>query len=55
VLEDSLSEFEGTALIISHDRYFLDQVVDRILTVEDGRLVSHAGGYSDYLAGGSSS
>ncbi len=55
VLEDSLSEFEGTALIISHDRYFLDQVVDRILTVEDGRLVSHVGGYSDYLAGGSSS
>jgi ATP-binding cassette subfamily F protein 3 len=49
VLEDSLAEFEGTALIISHDRYFLDQVVDRILTLEDGCLVSHAGGYSDYL------
>ncbi len=54
VLEDSLAEFEGTALIISHDRYFLDQVVDRILTIEEGRLVSHAGGYSDYLLGGSS-
>ena len=53
VLEDSLAEFEGTALIISHDRYFLDQVVDRILTIENGSLVSHAGGYSDYLAGGS--
>ena len=51
VLEETLADFEGTALIISHDRYFLDQVVDRILTIEDGRLVSHAGGYSDYLSG----
>jgi len=50
VLEESLANFEGTALIISHDRYFLDQVVDRILTIEDGRVVSRAGGYSDYLA-----
>jgi ATP-binding cassette subfamily F protein 3 len=49
VLESALDEFEGTALIISHDRYFLDQVVDRILVVEEGRLVSHPGGYSDWL------
>ncbi|KAF0106034.1 MAG: ABC transporter-like protein [Chloroflexi bacterium] len=49
VLEDALAEFEGTALIISHDRYFLDQAVDRILTLEDGRLSSHAGGYSEWL------
>lgn len=55
VLEDTLADFEGTALIISHDRYFLDQVVDSILTIEKGKLVSHAGGYSDFLAGGSSS
>jgi ATP-binding cassette subfamily F protein 3 len=50
VLEETLSDFEGTALIISHDRYFLDQVVDRILTIRNGKLVSHSGGYSDYLA-----
>lgn len=50
VLEDTLAAFEGTALIISHDRYFLDQVVDRILTIEGGRIVSHPGGYSDYLS-----
>ncbi len=50
VLEDTLAGFEGTALIISHDRYFLDQVVDRILTIEGGRVVSHPGGYSDYLS-----
>lgn len=52
VLEEALSEFEGTALIISHDRYFLDQVVDRIFTLEDGRLQSHPGGYSDWLQTG---
>lgn len=49
VLEDALADFEGTALIISHDRYFLDQVVDRILTLDDGHLQSHPGGYSDWL------
>jgi len=49
VLEEALSEFEGTALIISHDRYFLDQVVDRILTLDEGYLKSHPGGYSDWL------
>ena len=52
VLEDALAEFEGTALIISHDRYFLDQVVDRILVVDGGRVLSHPGGYSDYLNAG---
>jgi ATP-binding cassette, subfamily F, member 3 len=50
VLEDTLAAFEGTALIISHDRYFLDQVVDRIITIEGGCIVSHTGGYSDYLS-----
>ena len=51
VLEDELAEFDGTSLIISHDRYFLDQVVDRVLVLEGGSVVSHSGGYSDYLAG----
>jgi ATP-binding cassette subfamily F protein 3 len=50
VLAESLTDFEGTVLIISHDRYFLDQIVDRILTIDHGKLVSHNGGYSDYLA-----
>jgi len=51
VLENALGEFVGTVLVISHDRYFLDRTVDRILTIEDGQLVGHLGGYSDYLAG----
>jgi ATP-binding cassette subfamily F protein 3 len=49
VLEDALSEFEGTVLVISHDRYFLDQVVDRVLVLEDGCIKSCPGNYSDYL------
>jgi ATP-binding cassette subfamily F protein 3 len=49
VLEDALADFEGTVLIISHDRYFLDQVVDRILVVEEGKVINHPGGYSDWL------
>jgi ATP-binding cassette subfamily F protein 3 len=50
VLEDALSEFEGSALIISHDRYFLDRVVDRIVELEEGRLTEYLGGYSEYRA-----
>ena len=50
VLEDALSDFEGTVFVISHDRYFLDRVADRIVELVDGRLVDYAGGYSDYVA-----
>jgi ATP-binding cassette subfamily F protein 3 len=50
VLEAALADFVGTVLVISHDRYFLDRVVDRILVIEDGKLVSYPGGYSDYLS-----
>lgn len=50
VLEDALTDFEGTLLIISHDRYFLDRVVDRIVELEDGALTEYIGNYSDYQA-----
>ncbi len=50
VLEDALSEFVGTVLVISHDRYFLDQVVDRILVIENGKVMNYPGVYSDYLS-----
>ena len=49
VLELALEDFVGTALIISHDRYFLDRTVERLLVIEEGRLVEYQGGYSDYL------
>ncbi len=50
VLEDALDGFAGTVLIVSHDRYFLDQTVDRLVEIENGRLREFAGGYSEYLA-----
>jgi ATP-binding cassette subfamily F protein 3 len=50
VLETALAEFEGTVCVISHDRYFLDRVVDRILELDNGTLNEYLGGYSDYQA-----
>ena len=49
VLEQALEDFVGTVLVISHDRYFLDRTVERLLAIENGRLVEYLGGYSDYL------
>ena len=49
VLEQALEDFVGTVLVISHDRYFLDRTVERLLAIEEGRLVEYPGGYSDYL------
>jgi ATP-binding cassette subfamily F protein 3 len=48
VLEQALDEFAGTVVVVSHDRYFLDRVVDRILEVRDGELRVYEGGYSYY-------
>jgi ATP-binding cassette subfamily F protein 3 len=50
VLEQALADFEGSVLIISHDRYFLDRVVDRIVELDGGALTEYLGGYSDYQA-----
>ncbi len=48
ILEESLDGFEGAVLTISHDRYFLDRVVDRIVELDGGALTAYAGGYSEY-------
>jgi ATP-binding cassette subfamily F protein 3 len=48
VLENALDEFEGTVLVISHDRYFLDRVVERIVELEDGTLAEYPGDYTFY-------
>jgi ATP-binding cassette subfamily F protein 3 len=48
VLEDALDEFSGTVVVVSHDRYFLDRVADRIVAVEDGRITVFEGGYTAY-------
>ena len=49
VLENALEEFEGAILAISHDRYFLDRTVDRIVDLEDGALHEYTGGYGDFV------
>ncbi len=49
VLEETLATFEGAIFVISHDRYFLDRVVDRVLVLDEGELDRYEGGYSDYL------
>ena len=48
VLENTLDGFEGTVLVVSHDRYFLDRVVDRIVELEDGNLTEYPGDYTYY-------
>lgn len=51
MLEEILSSYKGTLLIVSHDRDFLDQTVSKILAFEgDGIVEGYIGGYSDYLA-----
>jgi ATP-binding cassette subfamily F protein 3 len=50
VLENALMDFNGTVLVISHDRYFLDRTVKRIFALEDGSISETIGGYSDYAA-----
>jgi ATP-binding cassette subfamily F protein 3 len=50
VLEETLEDFEGSVLVISHDRYFLDRVATRIVELDEGKLVEYPGGYSDYHA-----
>ena len=49
VLENALDDFVGTVLVISHDRYFLDRTVNRILSLENGQVKGYIGGYSDYI------
>lgn len=48
-LEDFLKSYSGGVIIISHDRYFLDKVVSRILELENGKLISYNGNYSQYV------
>lgn len=50
ILEDYLDSFLGIVITVSHDRYFLDNIADRIFAFEgDGKLVQYEGGYTDYL------
>jgi len=48
-LEEFLKEYKGTVLIISHDRYFLDRVITRVVEIEDGEISTYLGNYSYYV------
>jgi len=49
ILEDYLDEFPGALIVVSHDRYFLDRVVEKVFAFEDeGVIKQYMGGYSDY-------
>jgi ATP-binding cassette subfamily F protein 3 len=47
-LEEVLSEFEGTLLFVSHDRYFIDSLATRVWVIEDGVLIPYMGNYTGY-------
>ena len=50
LLQEVVSDYDGTVLIVSHDRDFLDRTVTGLLAFEeDGRVIAYACGYSDYL------
>jgi ATP-binding cassette subfamily F protein uup len=50
LLQEALSDYDGTVLLVSHDRDFLDRLVTSTIALEgDGRAIEYAGGYSDYV------
>ena len=49
-LENYLLNYEGAVLIVSHDRYFLDRIVDHVVELDNGVCTSFTGNYSDYAA-----
>ncbi|MGE5139191.1 MAG: ABC-F family ATP-binding cassette domain-containing protein [Rudaea sp.] len=49
LLEDALEDYNGTLLVISHDRYFLDNVVGRLLELEGGATTEYLGNYTYYV------
>lgn len=50
ILEEALNDYKGTLLIISHDRFFINKIATRILSIENKRIISYIGNYNDYLS-----
>ena len=48
ILEDTLNEYEGTILFVSHDRYFINKVATKIVSIENNKLYEYVGNYDDY-------
>jgi ATP-binding cassette, subfamily F, member 3 len=49
MIEKAINRFEGTVLIVSHDRYFLDQLVDRVIEIDQKQFNSFEGNFSEYF------
>ncbi|MBN2874127.1 MAG: ABC-F family ATP-binding cassette domain-containing protein [Spirochaetales bacterium] len=47
-VEDALADFQGTVLVVSHDRYFLEKVTERVVFIRDGGFVEYEGGFAEY-------
>ena len=48
ILEDYLDSFDGIVIVVSHDRYFLDRIVNRIFAFDEGKIKQYEGNYTDY-------
>ena len=48
-IEKFLSSYKGTCLFVTHDRYFLDRIANRVVELSNGNFYSHSGNYTDYL------
>jgi len=49
MLEEALADFDGSVIVVSHDRYFLDRICDQIIAFEDGGVTVQTGNYSYYM------
>lgn len=50
VLEDAIADFDGTVILVSHDRYLLSKVASRIIEIDSGKLYDYNGGYDHYVS-----
>ena len=50
MLEEALKNYDGTVIIVSHDRYFISQVANKIVEIRDGELIAYKGDYHYYLS-----
>jgi ATP-binding cassette subfamily F protein 3 len=49
MIEEAIINYEGTVIVVSHDRYFISKIANRIIEIRDGELVSYSGNYAYYL------
>ena len=50
ILEEALNNYNGTLIVVSHDRYFINKIATRIIMIENNKLVSYIGNYDDFTS-----